>query len=86
MSEPKIPTVAQYAGGLGAFERLTNAFYTKVMKDPILQPVFAQMGPTTQSTSRHSLPRGSEPGRRILAPAPKTQQCATWYSTTSAAS
>jgi hemoglobin len=45
MSLPKIPTVAEYAGGLSAFERLTNAFYAKVMKDPILQPVFAQMGP-----------------------------------------
>jgi hemoglobin len=40
----KIPTVAEYAGGLPAFERLTSIFYAKVMKDPILAPVFAQMG------------------------------------------
>jgi hemoglobin len=45
MSESeKIPTVAEHAGGLPAFERLTKAFYAKVAKDPILAPVFAQMG------------------------------------------
>ena len=41
---PDIPTVAEYAGGLPAFERLTSAFYAKVAADPILAPVFAQMG------------------------------------------
>jgi hemoglobin len=44
MSESKIPTVAEYAGGLPAFERLTKTFYAKVVNDPILAPVFAQMG------------------------------------------
>src|SRR5581483_12498504 len=43
MSDANIPTVAEYAGGLPAFERLTNAFYAKVVKDPILAPVFAHM-------------------------------------------
>jgi hemoglobin len=45
MSKSNIPTVAEYAGGLPAFERLTKAFYAKVVKDPIIAPVFAQMGP-----------------------------------------
>jgi hemoglobin len=44
MAETKIPTVAAYAGGLAAFERLTEAFYARVATDPILAPVFAAMG------------------------------------------
>src|SRR5262249_49305033 len=44
MEEKTVPTVAAYAGGLAAFERLTQTFYAKVARDPILAPVFAQMG------------------------------------------
>lgn len=44
MEPPSIPTPAEYAGGLEAFERLTECFYKKVKIDPILEPVFAKMG------------------------------------------
>ena len=39
----QIPNPAEYAGGLTAFERLTDCFYKKVALDTILAPVFAQM-------------------------------------------
>src|ERR1044071_5700064 len=39
-----IPTPAEYAGGLPAFDRLTDCFYAKVRVDPVLAPVFAEMG------------------------------------------
>lgn len=41
----EIPTLSEHAGGLPAFERLTEVFYGKVLVDPILAPVFAQMPP-----------------------------------------
>ncbi|SRR6266496_1437604 len=40
---PNLPTPAEYAGGLPAFEKLTECFYAKVRIDPILAPVFAEM-------------------------------------------
>jgi len=43
-SPSSIPTPAAYAGGLPAFERLTDHFYGKVRVDSVLAPVFAQMG------------------------------------------
>ena len=43
MGSSNIPTPAAYAGGLPAFEKLTNCFYVKVAEDPILAPVFASM-------------------------------------------
>jgi hemoglobin len=44
MTDAKIPTPAEYAGGLPAFRRLTTCFYAKVAKDEVLAPVFAHMG------------------------------------------
>ena len=41
--QPAVPTPAEYAGGLPAFERLTETFYRKVREDALLAPVFAQM-------------------------------------------
>jgi hemoglobin len=38
-----IPTPNEWAGGLEKFELLTRAFYAKVMKDEILEPVFRHM-------------------------------------------
>jgi len=38
-----IPTLYEWAGGLEAFERLTRVFYTRVLQDPVLAPVFAHM-------------------------------------------
>jgi hemoglobin len=45
MASPRspIPTPAEHAGGLPAFERLTDRFYDKVRNDPVLAPVFAEM-------------------------------------------
>jgi hemoglobin len=44
------PSLHDWAGGLPALERLTNTFYDKVRRDPLLQPVFANMG---QDHPRH---------------------------------
>jgi len=38
------PTLYNWAGGMPALERLTSVFYKKVLEDPLLQPVFQQMG------------------------------------------
>jgi len=46
----KIPTPYDYAGGVEKFERLTDVFYEKVLKDPILEPIFRHMAP---EHSRH---------------------------------
>jgi hemoglobin len=37
------PTLYEWAGGMPAFERLTRAFYDKVLKDDLLEPVFRGM-------------------------------------------
>jgi hemoglobin len=39
-----IPTLAEWAGGRPALERLTEMFYAQVALDPVLSPVFANMG------------------------------------------
>lgn len=39
----RIPSPAEYAGGLPAFEKLTACFYAKVVEDELLAPVFAHM-------------------------------------------
>jgi hemoglobin len=43
MPTRKVTTPAEYAGGLPAFEKLTECFYAKVAQDAILAPVFARM-------------------------------------------
>ncbi len=43
MDAQKIPSPAEYAGGLEAFEKLTECFYGKVFQDPLLRPVFEGM-------------------------------------------
>lgn len=40
-----IPTLYEWAGGQMAFENLTKVFYEKVLRDPLLQPIFAKMSP-----------------------------------------
>jgi hemoglobin len=40
-----IPTLYQWAGGKEAFEKLTKLFYEKVLRDPLLEPVFRDMAP-----------------------------------------
>ena len=39
------PTLYEWAGGADALRRLTEVFYDRVHDDPVLAPVFAQMGP-----------------------------------------
>ena len=43
MSATAPPTVYAWAGGMPAFERLTEAFYTRVRADELLAPIFAHM-------------------------------------------
>jgi hemoglobin len=43
--KPQVPTPAEWAGGLPAFERLFAEFYGRVPTDPVLAPVFAGMSP-----------------------------------------
>jgi hemoglobin len=40
-----VPTIYEHAGGAEAFERLTDAFYAKVLGDDLLEPLFRRMGP-----------------------------------------
>ncbi len=39
------PTLYEWAGGAEAFERLTAAFYDKVLRDDLLEPIFRGMDP-----------------------------------------
>lgn len=41
-----VPSLYEWAGGVEAFERLTQTFYDAVRRDPVLAPVFAHMGST----------------------------------------
>jgi hemoglobin len=38
-----VPSLYEWAGGAEAFERLTEAFYREVLKDELLEPMFAHM-------------------------------------------
>ena len=38
------PTLFEWAGGMPAFERLTEVFYRHVHADAVLAPVFAHVG------------------------------------------
>ena len=40
-----VPTLYDWAGGTEAFERLTEAFYEKVLRDELLEPLFRNMEP-----------------------------------------
>jgi hemoglobin len=39
----QVPTLYEWAGGMPAFERLTSAFYARVLQDDLLEPVFRGM-------------------------------------------
>src|ERR1043166_8462516 len=43
-AKPKPPSLYEWIGGQPALEKLTDVFYRKVFRDPLLQPVFAKMG------------------------------------------
>ncbi|MET7464157.1 antibiotic biosynthesis monooxygenase [Nonomuraea sp. NPDC005501] len=40
-----VPTMYDWAGGTEALERLTEVFYTNVLKDDLLRPLFEHMSP-----------------------------------------
>ena len=44
MSNRSVPTLHDWAGGAEVFERLTELFYRRVHKDPLIGPLFAQVG------------------------------------------
>jgi hemoglobin len=44
MSNRNIPTLYEWLGGIDALNRLMTRFYEKVKDDPLIGPVFAQMG------------------------------------------
>lgn len=44
-----VPTLYEWAGGAGAFERLTEVFYGKVRGDPLLELVLRGMDPSHPS-------------------------------------
>ncbi|GAA0551102.1 group II truncated hemoglobin [Chitinophaga japonensis] len=45
-----VPTLYEWAGGQAALEKLTEVFYSKVLQDELLYPVFKDMAP---GHSRH---------------------------------
>jgi hemoglobin len=48
-----VPTLYDWAGGMPAFERLTDVFYKKVLHDELLEPVFRHMSPQHQLHVAH---------------------------------
>ncbi|MBC9929523.1 group II truncated hemoglobin [Chitinophaga qingshengii] len=52
-ADKKIPTLYEWAGSMPAFENLTNIFYSKVLQDPLLEPVFKHMSPQHQQHVAH---------------------------------
>jgi hemoglobin len=53
MSTPKpesgVPSLYEWAGGMPAFERLTEIFYQRVKDDLVLAPLFARISPEHSS-------------------------------------
>lgn len=45
MEQKSIPTLYEWAGGNERLERLTTLFYSKVLHDELLEPVFRTMSP-----------------------------------------
>jgi hemoglobin len=48
-----VPTLYEWAGGMPAFEKLTQLFYAKVLQDPLLEPVFKHMSAEHQLHVAH---------------------------------
>lgn len=40
-----VPSLYDWAGGAEALNRLTEVFYERVLRDPVLEPVFGNMSP-----------------------------------------
>lgn len=45
MNSKPIPTLFEWIGGSAAIEHLFEVFYSRVLRDPLLEPVFAKMSP-----------------------------------------
>lgn len=43
MTDEAIPSLYEWAGGMPAFERLSEVFYARVPQEPLLAPLFAHM-------------------------------------------
>src|SRR5262245_6216533 len=43
MTKPPVPSLFEWAGGMPALERLTDAFYERIRQDALLAPIFAHM-------------------------------------------
>lgn len=49
----QVPSLYEWAGGMPVFEKLMVAFYDKVLKDDLLEPIFRHMSPTHQVHVAH---------------------------------
>jgi len=45
MAHPEVPTLFEWLGGMDPLRALTKRFYEKVPTVPLLEPIFAHMGP-----------------------------------------
>jgi hemoglobin len=54
-TEPAVPSLFEWVGGMPALEKLTSRFYDKVRDDELLAPVFAKMGPEHPQHVAHFL-------------------------------
>ncbi len=53
IKQAEVPTLFDWAGGVEPFEKLTETFYKKVLKDELLEPIFKHMSPTHQQHVAH---------------------------------
>lgn len=53
IDENKIPTLFEWAGGMPAFEKLTDVFYKAVLQDELLEPIFKHMSSQHQQHVAH---------------------------------
>ena len=49
----KIPSLYEWAGGMPVFEKLMDIFYSKVLDDSLLNPVFRHMSPEHKQHVSH---------------------------------
>lgn len=52
-TDKTIPNLYEWAGGMESFEKLTKLFYTKVLQDELLEPVFKHMSTQHQLHVAH---------------------------------
>lgn len=52
-TDKTVPTLYEWAGGMETFEKLTTLFYTKVLQDELLEPIFKHMSTQHQLHVAH---------------------------------